>query len=160
MTGGGDQFFVLSGFVGVAHFAPQCSWTSPRRLRSAFGFRHSPASAPRLCSHTNFPMRCHLVGCGTEVLNDNFSCTWTLCSRQSGNGWPQRSQVQPGVPSLGRGVTLPPPTFCNLGLGDPFSSCNKRTVFISYSIFAWQTYGPLKSTEGVAAKSSFMSRAS
>jgi hypothetical protein len=27
-------------------------------------------------------------------------CTWTLCSTQSGDGWPQRSQLQPGVPSL------------------------------------------------------------
>jgi len=72
---------------------------------------------------------------------DNFGCTWTLCSTQSENGWPQRSQLQPGVPSLGRCVTLLPATFCNLGLGDPLSSCNKRIVFISYSIFAWQAYG-------------------
>src|SRR4030095_13673243 len=78
-------------------------------------------------------MRCHLVAYGTEVLNDNFSCTWTLCSTQSGDGWPQRSQLQPGVPSLGRCVTLLPATFCNLGLGDPLSSSNKRIVFISYS---------------------------
>src|SRR6516165_3859071 len=78
-------------------------------------------------------MRSHSVDCGTEVLNDNFSCTWTLCSTQSGDGWPQRSQVQPGVPSLGRCVTLPPATFCDLGLGNPFWSCNKRAVFISYS---------------------------
>src|SRR5258708_38411834 len=60
-------------------------------------------------------------------------CTWTLCSTQSGDGWPQRSQLQPGVPSLGRCVTLLPATFCNLGLGDPLSSCNKRIVFINYS---------------------------
>src|SRR6476620_10132371 len=85
-------------------------------------------------------MRCHSVAYGTEVLNDNFSCTWTLCSTQFGDGWPQRSQLQPGVPSLGRCVTLLPATFCNLGLGDPPSSCNKRIVFISYSFF-WQTYG-------------------
>jgi hypothetical protein len=45
----------------------------------------------------------------------------------------QRSQLQPGVPSLGRCVTLLPATFCNLGLGDLLSSCNKRIVFISYS---------------------------
>src|SRR5258707_4553708 len=85
-------------------------------------------------------MCCHSVGCGTEVLNDNFSCTWTLCSTQSGDGWPQRSQLQPGVPSLGRCVRLLPVTFCNLGLGDPLSSGNKRIVFISYSLFAWRTY--------------------
>ncbi len=41
-------------------------------------------------------MRCHSVAYGTEVLNDNFSCTWTLCSKQSGDGWPHRSQLQPG----------------------------------------------------------------
>jgi hypothetical protein len=76
---------------------------------------------------------CHSAGCGTEVLNDNFSCTWTLCSTEYGDGWPQRLQLQPGVPSLGRCVTLLPATFCNLGLGDPLSSCNKRIVFISYS---------------------------
>src|ERR1043166_4905500 len=78
-------------------------------------------------------MCCHSVAYGTEVLNDNFSCTWTLCSTQSGDGWPQRSQLQPGVPSLGRCITLLPATFCNLGLGDPLSSSNKRIVFISYS---------------------------
>src|SRR5512133_3944693 len=78
-------------------------------------------------------MRCHSVASGTEVLNDNFSCTWTLCSTHSGDGWPQRSQLQPGVPSLGRCVTLLPATFCNLGLGNLLSSCNKRIVFISYS---------------------------
>src|SRR6185437_10855547 len=78
------------------------------------------------------PMRCHSVGYGTEVLNDNFSCTWTLCSTRSGNGWPQRSQLQPGVPSLGRCVTLLPATFCNLGLGDPLPWYKKRIVFISY----------------------------
>jgi hypothetical protein len=78
-------------------------------------------------------MRCRSVAYGTEVLNDNFSCTWTLCWTQSGDGWPQRSQLQPGVPSLGRCVTLLPATFCNLGLGDPLSSCNKRIVFIGYS---------------------------
>jgi hypothetical protein len=60
-------------------------------------------------------MRCHSVAWGTEVLNDNFSCTWTLCSTQSGDGWPQRSQLQPGVPSLGRCATLLPVTFCNPG---------------------------------------------
>src|SRR4026209_2295066 len=68
-------------------------------------------------------------------------CTWTLCSTQSGDGWPQRSQLEPGVPSLGRCLSLLPATFCNLGLGDPLSSCNKRIVFISYSLFAWRTYG-------------------
>src|SRR6266508_5687740 len=78
-------------------------------------------------------MRCRSVAYGTEVLNDNFSCTWTLCSTQSGDWWPQRSQLQPGVPSLGRCVSLLPAMFCNLGLGDPLSSCNKRIVFISYS---------------------------
>jgi hypothetical protein len=74
---------------------------------------------------------------------DNFGCTWTwtLCSTKSGDGWPQRSQLQPGVPSLGRCVSLLPAMFCNLGLGDPLSSCNKRIVFISYSFFAWRTYG-------------------
>src|SRR6267142_643358 len=78
-------------------------------------------------------MRCRSIAYGTEVLNDNFSCTWTWCSKQSGDGGPQRSQLQPGVPSLGRGITLLPATFCNLGLCDPLSSCNKRIVFISYS---------------------------
>src|SRR5881394_2982897 len=73
-------------------------------------------------------MRCRSVAYGTEVLNDNFSCTWTLCSKQSGDGWPQRSQLQPGIPSLGRCITLLHATFCNLGLGDPLSSCNKRIV--------------------------------
>ena len=77
---------------------------------------------------------------GTEV--DNFGCTWTLCSTRSGDGWPQRSQLQPGIPSLGRCVTLLPATFCNLGLGDPLSSSNRKIVFITYSFFAWQTYGP------------------
>src|ERR1700747_1885412 len=80
-------------------------------------------------------MRSRSVAYGTAVLNDNFSCTWTLCWTQSEDGWPQRSQLQPGVPSLGRCVTLLPATFCNLGLGDPLSSCNKRIVFISYSFF-------------------------
>ena len=69
---------------------------------------------------------------------DKFGCAWTLCSTRSGYGWPQRSQLQPGVPPLARCVTLVPPTFWNLGLGDPLSSCNKRIVFISYSFFAWQ----------------------
>ena len=46
---------------------------------------------------------------GTGV--DNFRCTWTLFSTQSGDGWPQRSQLQPGVPSLGRCVTLLRATF-------------------------------------------------
>src|SRR4029077_14898080 len=78
-------------------------------------------------------MRCHSVPDGTEVLNDNSRCTWTLCSTQSRDGWPQRSQLQPGVPSLGCCVTLLPATFCNLGLGDLLSPCNKRIVFISYS---------------------------
>jgi hypothetical protein len=55
--------------------------------------------------------------------------------------------LQPGVPSLGRCVTLLPATFCNLGLGDPLSSCNKRIVFISYSFFAWRTYGPARSQD-------------
>jgi hypothetical protein len=86
-------------------------------------------------------MRCRSVAYGIEVLNDNFSCTWTLCSTQSGDGWPQRSQLQPGVPSLGRCVTLLPATFCNLGLSDPLSSSNKRIVFISLLFFGWQTYG-------------------
>ncbi len=86
-------------------------------------------------------MRCHSVAYGTEVLDDNFSCTWTLCSKQSGDGWPQRSQLQPGVPSLGRCVTLLPATFCNLGLRDPLSSCNKRICFHQLLFFAWQTYG-------------------
>ena len=85
-------------------------------------------------------MRCHSVAYGTEVLNDNCSCTWTLCSKQSGDGWPQRSQLQPDVPSLGRCVTLLPATFCNLGLGDPLSSCNKE-LLSSVTLFAWQTYG-------------------
>ena len=49
---------------------------------------------------------------------------------QFGDGWPQRSQLQPGAPSLGRGVTLLPVTFCSLCLGDSLSSCNKRVVFI------------------------------
>src|SRR5262245_20098353 len=62
-----------------------------------------------------------------------------LCSIQSGNGCPQRSQLQPGVPSLRRCVTLIPATFCNLSLGDPLSSCNKRIVLISYSFFALQS---------------------
>src|SRR4029077_3823149 len=91
------------------------------------------------------PMRCHSVGYGTEVLNDNFSCTWTLCSTQSGDGWPQRSQLQPGVPSLGRCVSLLPATFCNLGLGDPLSSCNKRIVFINYSFFCLANLRPARS---------------
>src|SRR6201981_2817613 len=86
-------------------------------------------------------MRYRSAAYGTEVLNDNFSCSWTLCSTQSGDGWPQRSQLQPGVPSLGRCVTLLPATFCDLGLGDPLSSCNKRIGFISDSFFASQTYG-------------------
>src|ERR1700757_1521022 len=86
-------------------------------------------------------MRCRSIAYGTEVLNDNFCCTWTLCSTQSGDGWPQRSQLQPGVPSLGRCVTLLPATFCDLGLGDPLLSCNKRIGFISDSFFASQTYG-------------------
>jgi hypothetical protein len=90
-------------------------------------------------------MRCRSVACGNEVLNDNFSCIWTLCSTRSGDGWPQRSQLQPGVRSLGRCVTLLPATFCNLGLGDPLSSCNKRIVFISYSFLLGQTYGPQRS---------------
>jgi hypothetical protein len=60
--------------------------------------------------------------------------------------------LQPGVPSLGRCVTLLPATFCNLGLGDPLSSCNKRIVFISYSFFAWRTYGrrDRKTSRGLA----------
>src|SRR5262249_6238046 len=62
-----------------------------------------------------------------------------LCSIQSGNGCPQRSQLQPGVPSLGCCVTLLPATFCNLGLGDSLSSCNKRIVLISYSFFSLQS---------------------
>ena len=75
---------------------------------------------------------------GTEVLNDKFCCAWTLCSTRSGCGWPQRSQLQPRVPSLACCVTLLPATFWNLGLGDPLSSCNKGIGFISYSFFAWQ----------------------
>jgi hypothetical protein len=55
--------------------------------------------------------------------------------------------LQPGVPSLGRCVTLLPATFCNLGLGDPLSSCNKRIVFISYYFFAWQTCGAAQSQD-------------
>src|ERR1700758_4907048 len=78
-------------------------------------------------------MRCRSVPDGTEVLKDNSSCTWTLCSTQSRDGWPQRSQLQPGILSLGRCVSLLPATFCNLGSGDLLSSCNKRIVFISYS---------------------------
>jgi hypothetical protein len=31
--------------------------------------------------------------------------------------------------------------FCNLGLGDPFSSCNKRIVFMSYPFLLGKTYG-------------------
>ena len=54
----------------------------------------------------------------------------TLGMTQFGDGWPQRSQLQPGAPSLGRCVTLLPVTFCSLCLGDPLSSCNKRIVFI------------------------------
>ena len=73
-----------------------------------------------------------------EPGDDKFGCAWTLCSTRSGYGWPQRSQLQPGVPSLARCVTLQPATFWNLGLGDPLSSCNKRIVFICYSFFAWQ----------------------
>ena len=69
---------------------------------------------------------------------DKFGCAWTLCSTRSGYGWPQRSQLQPGVPPLARCVTLQPATFWNLRPGDPLSSCNKRIVFISYSFFAWQ----------------------
>src|SRR5258708_19569962 len=83
-------------------------------------------------------MRCRSVAYGTEVLNDNFSCTWTLCSKHSGDGWPQRSQLQPSVPSLGRCATLLPATFCNFGLGDPLSPCTKRIVFIRCSFF----FGP------------------
>jgi len=92
----------------------------------------------------------YLILAGTEV--DNFGCTWTLCSTQSGDGWPQRSQLQPGVPSLGRCVSLLPATFCNLGLGDPLSSCKKRIVFISYSLFAWRTYArrDRKTSRGLA----------
>jgi hypothetical protein len=83
---------------------------------------------------------------------DKFGCTRTLCSIRSGYGWPQRSQLQPGVPSLARCITLLPATFCNLGLGDPLSSCNKRIVFISYSLFAWRTYGrrDRKTSRGLA----------
>ena len=56
------------------------------------------------------------------------------CVRHSPEtGWPQRSQLQPGVPSLGRCVTLLAATFCKLGLGDPLSSCNKEIGSISYS---------------------------
>jgi hypothetical protein len=79
-------------------------------------------------------------------------CTWTVCSTQSGDGWPQRSQLQPGVPSLGCCLSLLPATFCNLGLGDPLSSCNKRIVFINYSLFAWRTYGQRdrKTSRGLA----------
>jgi hypothetical protein len=95
------------------------------RLRQRAMIRHKPPCAIR------YSMRLPHFLAGTEV--DNFGCTWTLCSTQSGDGWPQRSQLQPGVPSLGRCVSLPPAMFCNLGLGDPLSSCNKRIVFISYS---------------------------
>ena len=73
-----------------------------------------------------------------ELGVDKFGCAWTLCSTRFGYGCPQRSQLQPGVPSLARCVTLLPATFWNLGLGDLLSSCNKRIVFISYSFFAWQ----------------------
>jgi hypothetical protein len=62
-----------------------------------------------------------------------------LCSILSGNGCPQRSQLKPAVPSLGFCVSLLPATFCNLGLGDSLSSCNKRIVLISYSFFALQS---------------------
>jgi hypothetical protein len=48
--------------------------------------------------------------------------------------------LQPDIASLGRCVTLLPATFCNLGLGDLLSSCNKGIVFISCSFFASQTY--------------------
>jgi hypothetical protein len=54
----------------------------------------------------------------------------TLGMTQFGDGWPQRSQLQPGAPSLGRCVTLLPVTFSSLCLGDPLSSCNKGIVFI------------------------------
>jgi hypothetical protein len=94
-------------------------------LRQRAMIRHKPPCAIR------YSMRVPHFLAGTEV--DNFGCTWTLCSTQSRDGWPQRSQLQPGVPSLGRCVTLLPATFCNLGLGEPLSSCNKRIVFISYS---------------------------
>jgi len=59
-----------------------------------------------------------------EILNE------TLGMAQFEDGWPQRSQLQPGAPSLGWCVTLLPVTFCGLCLGDPLSSCNKRIVFI------------------------------
>src|SRR5262249_7360922 len=69
-----------------------------------------------------------------------------LCSIQSGNRWPQRSQLQPGVPSLRRCVTLLPATFCNLGWGDSLSSFNKRIVLISYSFLLLQSLLRPKST--------------
>ena len=102
-------------------------------LRQRVMIRHKPPYAIRYS--TRLP---HFW----QVLKSITSgCTCTLCSTQSGDGWPQRSQLQPGVPSLGRCLSLLPATFCNLGLGDPLSSCNKRIVFISYSLFAWRTYG-------------------
>ena len=71
----------------------------------------------------------HCFG-STEV--DNFGCTW-IVGDIVGDGWPQRSQLQPGVPSLGRCVTSLP-TFCNLALDDPLPRYNKRIVFISYRL--------------------------
>ena len=49
------------------------------------------------------------------ILSETFGTT------QFGDGWPQRSQLQPGAPSLGRCVTLLPVTFCTLCLGDLLS---------------------------------------
>jgi hypothetical protein len=108
-------------------------------LRQRAMIRHKPPYA------ISYSMRLPHFLAGTEV--DNFGCSWTLCSTQSGDGWPQRSQLQPGVPSLGRCVGLLTATFCNLGLGDPLSSRNKRIVFISYSFFAWRTYGLARSQD-------------
>jgi len=63
----------------------------------------------------------------------------TLCSTRSGNGWPQRSQLQPGIPSLGRCVSLLCATFCNLGLGDPLSRYNKRIGGSLGEVGTWLT---------------------
>jgi len=53
----------------------------------------------------------------THEHNGEFKEPWSLSSStQSGEGWPQRSQLQPDIPWLGRCVTLLPATFCNFGL--------------------------------------------
>ena len=97
-------------------------------LRQRAMIRHKPPYAIR------YSMRLPHFLAGTDV--DNFGCTWTSCSTQSGDGWPQRSHLQPGVPSLGRCVSLLPATFCNLGVGDPLSSCNKSFRHVTKELFS------------------------